>query len=514
MIVLCLILTILVATCQGGTFQDDRGVTHEIRGKPSIVTFARTAVTLSHFGERWIYLRKKESSSSSRLVLLTLLVITLLLCISGLGRDQLVGVYGEYANDGSDYDFTNLLDGSTYPADPTPEEMELITSVTHISPGCLKGYCQEFDLEIFRSLKPDYIVMHGYRGNLWGFDADTEKQVVNVIGRPIIYIDVAQQGANCISENEQQNCYGKSMIEVVEQYYDLAQALGIAIPKSVEEDRRALCKAAEEFQDAAELAHTKGVRAMAGYISVNQFRNATSYLAYPPDDMVLRMFEELGMPLLHPGKCQAPGCSRNYFWEWIPTQEYFPECAPGQDRLSCNDEVLYPVDMWLYDHRTTFTFLSQEFRQSFPDPAVLEGQFEYWPIGGGIISYRHAAEILSIMAPALAKMERIHDSTSCTIADVTSILHAQNGLSGGSYACFDRTKHRQTYLQCPSVDTTLSTGALIGICIGSAAGFFVLLALVWLWCRKRRSRKEKTTGVEEQVSSELTNRVCSSTDPV
>ena len=375
--------------------------------------------------------------------------------------------------------------------------MELITSVTHISPSCIKGYCQEFDVEIFRDLKPDYIVMHGYRGDLWGFDADTEKQVVNIIGKPIIYIDVAQQGANCITENEQENCFGKSMIEVVEQYFELSKALGFDIPSSVEEDRRNLCKAAREFQDAAESAHSKGVRALAAYISVNEFNNATSYLAYPPDDMVLRMLEELGMPLLHPGACQADGCSQNYFWEWIPTQELFPQCSAGQDRLSCNDEVLYPADMWLYDHRTTLTFTSQSFRDNFPDPAVLKGQYEYWPIGGGIISFRHAAEILSIVTPTLANVERIHDPTPCIPADVVSISHAQNGLPGGSYACFDRTLHRQSYLQCPA-DEKLSKGALVGLVIGCAGGLLITLSVViFFMCRKKSSQEKSISSNNE-----------------
>jgi hypothetical protein len=49
----------------------------------------------------------------------------------------------------------------------------------------------------------------------------------------------------------------------------------------------------------------------------------------------------------------------------------------------------------------------------FPDPAVIQGQYEYWHIGGGIISYRHATEILSIIASTLASMEHIHLSIQC-----------------------------------------------------------------------------------------------------
>lgn len=398
-----------------------------------------------------------------------------------------MGVYGEYAHDGSDYDFNNIQKGSTYPADPTPEEMQLITSVKHISPSCLKGYCQEFDLEIFRGIKPDYIVMHGYRGQLWGFDADTEKQVVNIIGKPIIYIDVAQQGANCIGETEQEECYGKSMIEVIEQYHELARALGISIPGSVNKDKKDMCRAAKQFQNAAEVAQSKGVRALAGYI--NPARNATSYLANPNDDMVLRMFEELGMPLLHPGLCTAATCQQNYFWEWIPTKELFPNCADDQDFRQCNDRTLYPTDLWLYDHRTTFTFLNEQFRLDFPDPAVVKGQSEYWPIGGGIISYRHAAEILTITAPALEAAERIHPRTSCTRTDVTSLAHAQTGLPPGSYACYDRSFHRQSYFHCPE-DDSLSGGAIAGIVVGSVVGLAIVVLVLVKCCRKSRNEKE------------------------
>lgn len=43
-------LLFFLAAVQARTFVDDRGVTHEINGKPTIVTFSHTAVTLSHFG--------------------------------------------------------------------------------------------------------------------------------------------------------------------------------------------------------------------------------------------------------------------------------------------------------------------------------------------------------------------------------------------------------------------------------------------------------------------------------
>lgn len=161
----------------------------------------------------------------------------------------------------------------------------------------------------------------------------------------------------------------------------------------------------------------------------------------------------------------------------------------GQDRSQCNSEVLYPVDMWLYDHRTTFSFLSQDFKDKFPDPAFLQGQFEYWPIGGGIISYRHAAEILSIVAPTLAEMERIHDSTECTPADVSSIEHSKNGIAAGGYVCFDRSFHLESYLQCPADDSSLEAIGIAGIVVAGV----VLLALVALFFYRRNKK-----GIEYQ----------------
>jgi hypothetical protein len=44
------VLSLLLSSAVARTFVDDRGVTHEINGKPTIVTFTRTAVTLAHFG--------------------------------------------------------------------------------------------------------------------------------------------------------------------------------------------------------------------------------------------------------------------------------------------------------------------------------------------------------------------------------------------------------------------------------------------------------------------------------
>ena len=130
------------------------------------------------------------------------------------------------------------------------------------------------------------------------------------------------------------------------------------------------------------IAHDKGVRLLAAYPTT-----ATSYFADPTSDSVLRMFEELGMPIIHPGKCiEAGECVGGNFWEYVPINSYFTSCGPFPENIteSCNDDPLYPVDMWLYDHRLTFKVPDPDFALGFPDKAFIKGQSVVWRGGGKI----------------------------------------------------------------------------------------------------------------------------------
>jgi hypothetical protein len=171
--------------------------------------------------------------------------------------------------------------------------------------------------------------------------------------------------------------------------------------------------------------------------------------------MVLRMFEELGMPILHIGKCED--CSLSYFWETIPTDSYFASCSEEQinatDYASCNEDPLYPVDVWLYDHRTRATIANEDFSVVFPDKAVLAGQAVEWPIGGRKITPAHAAEILNSVGPLIAGFDRLHDETACIFdIDVTSDAHRQSGsgvvgAGAGEYVCHRPENHNSKYFQ-------------------------------------------------------------------
>merc|ERR1712048_760709 len=173
---------------------------------------------------------------------------------------------------------------------------------------------------------------------------------------------------------------------------------------------------------------------------------------------VLRMFEELGMPIMHNGACtNKTVCPDNYFWEYVPKEEYFNSCD-GEITEGCNDNVLYPVDVWLYDHRTTNSVTNADFKLAYPDKAIIAGQLEFWPIGGRLVTPFHAAKILDIVGPTVSGAKRLHAATQCTNADVSSKAHKTTGLAGGEYACYAEDTHNEAYFKrCKSTGNTVKS---------------------------------------------------------
>jgi len=429
-------LSIASAVVNAREFVDDLGVTHQTdKDKPTIVTFAHKAVTLARYG---------------------------------LDKNQLLGTYGEWVNSGSDYDFENPEEGSSFPADPNPEEMRLLTKVVNLSPSCKAEYCTEFLSEKFADLKPDFFLVHGYRHSPWALSAEHLKNATDA-GIEVIYTELSLEGEDCTSAGEYKSFYGKSMIDVIEQNHELAEFLNLDIPSQLDKDMERLCKSATTFQKNMKIARKNGVRAMGAYLSTS-----TSYIAAPHHDMVLRMVEELGAPIMHVGACtNKTVCPFDYFWEWLPIDEYFTGCAAGDVSESCNDETLYPVDMWLYDHRTTQTVTNEDFAIGFPDKAIVKQQVEYWPIGGRLITPHHAADILDILGPSLAGAERLHPKTECTSVDVTSTKHRTDGLPGGAYACYDDAEyHNSKYFSGCTSSSTITALTVPTVLIAIATTIF------------------------------------------
>jgi len=402
------LLSSLSSTQAQRTFTDDLGVTHTTTSdKPKIVAWAHRAVTLAHYG---------------------------------LDESQLLGTYGEWANSGSDYDFENPEMGSSFPADPTPDEMRLLTKVVNLSPGCRAEYCTEFNMEAFKQLNAEFILVHGYRHSPWAISGIIAN-ITEETNTKVIYNEVSMEGDDCTAGSDgYKSCYGKSMIDVIEDNIETAEFLNFETPDEMAEDMARLCTSATTFQEQMKEAHGLGLRAMAAYLSPT-----TSYMAAPHHDMVLRMVEELGMPIMHVGACtNSTLCPYDYFWEWLPIQEYFTECPEGEISESCNSKTLYPVDFWLYDHRTTITVANEDFKLAFPDQAIIKKQYDYWPIGGRLITPHHAANILDTLGPSLLASDRLYPKTDCTSADVTSVEHRTSGLEGGAYACYDDTEYHNS----------------------------------------------------------------------
>ena len=105
----------------------------------------------------------------------------------------------------------------------------------------------------------------------------------------IIFMELSlhDDGNDC-TEDMHVNCHGKSMIEVVENYLELATFLNLDAPEGLDQDMKDLCAAATSFAATTKMAQEKGLRVMPAYLSTG-----TSYFAHATDDMVLRMLEEV-----------------------------------------------------------------------------------------------------------------------------------------------------------------------------------------------------------------------------
>ena len=171
---------------------------------------------------------------------------------------------------------------------------------------------------LFSALDPDFFIVPGALQDPW--EISPLMANITAAGYPeerIIFIEISlsNNGENC-TEVAHENCHGKSMIDVIETYIELGNFLKLDAPSSLDEGMKDLCSAATTFAANMKIAQEKGLRVMPAY-----FSTGTNYFGHATDDMVLRMLEELGMPIMHPGSCET--CTFDYFWEFVPIGEYF-----------------------------------------------------------------------------------------------------------------------------------------------------------------------------------------------
>lgn len=179
---------------------------------------------------------------------------------------------------GSTFDFEKPELTSSYTADPEPEDIAKLLTTANLSPECERtpGYCVAFDIEMLIDLNPDYLIVHGYAGSPWAFANFTEVTLAFPQSK-IIFNDVSLMGDDCQTT---ENCYGKSMIDLIEQYKKLADFLNLDEPEGLAEDMATLCAAATEFSSHMATAHEKGIRTMAAYVDPS-----SAFYASPINDV-------------------------------------------------------------------------------------------------------------------------------------------------------------------------------------------------------------------------------------
>jgi len=415
------------------TFIDDTGMTHTTRkANPKIICSARTALSLLHQFK--------------------------------IDGSQIAGTYGNYFPRGSIGDINDPDYTPYWPTDPTRKELEFLSSIPTFSPTCYHAKntkCDELDVKAAIASGGEKWVEVG-NGN-WHTGADV-KEIVASMGNLPIFISTHYEGnvnPGCIAYSQttatyttkKEKCKQRSLIDVIKRTNELANFLGIN-KIDIAVDQKKMCDAASALTDAALSAQRRGVRVMVVNPSISADNAVSMYPVSPLSDPFLRSYEELGVPLLHPGK----HTSALKGTEVISSKEWFTDCQPGQMFKNCNSKAFYPVDLYLIEGRRFFfnTPEEQYFLQTFfPDKALLNNQVVHWPLNDGAISYTSAARSFDEMTRKLNEAVKQYDSTQCVNTDVTAIsfLSSQfGGLKGGEYACYYKQNLQLDYLQCNVAD--------------------------------------------------------------
>jgi hypothetical protein len=380
-----------------------------------------------------------------------------------MGADQIVGVYGNWFIRGSNLDYNNPSAGSIFPdADPTPDEIAFLQQTTNLSPNCYndKTGCLEIDLATLIELNPEYIV---YIDN--GLLAQEAVKQENPTEIEAIFIDTLYDyDANkpCRSDDYQENkanCVTRSSIDIIKRIEELAIALGVDPPATVQQDKTSMCQAAVNFANTMQRAHNSGLRVMAAVADISA--DATAIRPQDPTAFwTLRTFEELGMPIMHGDN------------EPITTSQWFVACTAANQNASatCNKQTKLPADFFIFDSRSYPLVDTDEFQAIFPDAAILADQYWHFARNDGAISYRSMTKVLNKVSAMIGQATRLHDTTPCVTLDPTSPDHlnaAYGGLENGQYVCYNRDFLQDNYVACSETKNAFSAQASGGTIRGT-----------------------------------------------
>lgn len=296
-------------------------------------------------------------------------------------------------------------------------------------------YCSEIDIPAINAAGwPDFVVFGSFYSSLL---TDDFRGNATEAGVPIIEL------TDAYGSTSDAQVLPRGMVEMTERWEELAQALLTPedVAATVKNDKQTFCKEAEKFKAATRIAQNRGVRAMAGYLpyaGTGSNGEIGAFLASPERDTVLAMLEELGMPIIHndaePERDYEYKIDSNFQIGQLPFENIVSNGDVG-------DAVPYYVDFWLYDDRVTLDFISESFAQAWPHKAVVNKQYAYFPANARIYSYRHAAEILTIVGQSLKNAQKLEMvTTQCTQSaegGYSGSAHRSAGMDPGQYACYE-----------------------------------------------------------------------------
>jgi len=415
------------------SFTDDARLVHTTRrSKPKIICSARTALSLHHQFK--------------------------------IDPSQIVGTYGNFFPRGSIGDMNDPKYQPYWPVDPTPSELDFLKKIPTFSPSCYHAKnkkCLELDVNAAIAAKPEKWIEVGNGGFLNGSDV---KKITSAMGNLPVFISTQYEGDSnpgCITYDQSTGtfktsklkCVSRSLLDVIKRTNELGTFLGV--PKiDTAKDQAEFCAASKELSEAALSAQAVGIRVMTVNPMISDDNAVTLYPISPLSDPFLRSYEELGVPIMYPGKHKSAQTSV----ERIQSSEWFTDCIAGQMFANCNKNAFYPVDLYLVEGRRFFFNTPEEqyfLKTFFPDKALLNNQIAHWPLNDGAISYTSATRTFNEMSRKLQEAVRQYDTTKCVNADVTAtaFLNSETGgLKGGEFACYNKDVVNKMYTQCNAAD--------------------------------------------------------------
>jgi len=286
-----------------------------------------------------------------------------------------------------------------------------------------------YDIEVTKleDLKPDLLIDYSYSSEAADYDGllkySPQLSEIQALGVPMLDLQVA----------------GKDFVEVVKTFQRLAIALGHEENHDLERHCEELQESMKSMRSLGSFFRGEGLRVLAA-----SFTPTKIYAAQPTDDPILIMLENLGVPILHVNVTDPRGS----YWEYIDFGE--KESRDTANIVLAGGGSLYPVDVWLYDARST---RYHEEDITITDPAWDAGQYTIWPIDGAF-TYEQGTRILNTLRQVFATSKRKYPKTDCTITD----LSRDDKLAPGAFACND-PQGSQTYIDrvLPSCGTSTST---------------------------------------------------------